>query len=42
MKILHAKILEFSKSGPEREFYNNTALPQEARKISNNQSNITP
>ena len=29
------KLLRYSKSGSKREVYNNTGLPQEARKISN-------
>ena len=34
------KPLVFSKSGSKREGYSNTHLPQEARKISNKQSNF--
>ena len=32
----------FNKSNPKREVYNNTTLPQETRKISNKQPNLTP
>ena len=32
----------FSKSSPRREFYSNTVLPQETRKILNRQPNFTP
>ena len=32
----------FSKSSSKREFYSNTVLPQETRKISNKQPNPTP
>ena len=31
-----------SKSSSKREVYSNTSLPQETRKISNKQSNLTP
>ena len=31
-----------SKSGPTREVYSNTNLPQETRKTMNRQSNFTP
>ena len=31
-----------SKSSSKREVYHNTILPQEARKISNKQPNVTP
>ena len=31
-----------SKSSSKREVYNNTSLPQEIRKISNKQPNLTP
>ena len=31
-----------SKSSPKREVYSNTVLPQETRKISNKQLNLTP
>ena len=31
-----------SKSSSKREVYSNTILPQETRKISNKQSNLTP
>ena len=31
-----------SKSSSNREVYSNTSLPQETRKISNKQSNLTP
>ena len=31
-----------SKSSSKREFYSNTSLPQETRKITNKQSNLTP
>ena len=31
-----------SKSGSKREVYSNTVLPQETRKISNKQPNLTP
>ena len=31
-----------SKSSPKKEVYSNTILPQETRKISNKQSNLTP
>ena len=31
-----------SKSSPKREIHSNEDLPQEARKISNKQSNLTP
>ena len=31
-----------SKSSPKREVYSNTRLPQETRKISSKQSNLTP
>ena len=33
---------ECSKSSPKREVYSNTILPQEIRKTSNRQPNITP
>ena len=32
----------FSKSSSKREVYSNTILPQETRKISNKQPNLTP
>ena len=32
----------FSKSSPRREFYSNTILPQETRKILNRQPNFIP
>ena len=32
----------FSKSSPRREFYSNTVLPQETRKILNRQPNFIP
>ena len=32
----------YSKNSSKREVYNNTILPQEIRKISNKQSNLTP
>lgn len=32
----------YSKSGTKREIYSNLGLPQETRKISNKQCNITP
>ena len=35
MKTQLPKLLRYSKSGSKREVYNNTGLPQEARKISN-------
>ena len=31
-----------SKSSSKREFYSNTSLPQEIRKISNKQPNLSP
>ena len=34
--------MECSKSSSKREVYSNTSLPQETRKISNKQSNLTP
>ena len=36
------KSLEYSKSGSKRDIYSKITLPQEARKISNKQPNITP
>ena len=42
MKTQYSKPLGCSKSDPKREVYNNTVLPQEARKISNTQPNLTP
>ena len=36
------KPLERSKSSSKREVYSNTILPQETRKISNKQLNLTP
>ena len=34
--------MECSKSSSKKEVYSNTILPQETRKISNKQSNLTP
>ena len=34
--------MEHSKSSSKREVYSNSISPQEARKISNKQSNLTP
>ena len=36
------KSLGWNKSGHKREVYSNTGQPQEARKISNTRSNLTP
>ena len=36
------KPMGYSKSSSKREVYSNTILPQETRKISNKQRNITP
>ena len=36
------KPMEHSKSSSKREVYSNTMLPQETRKISNKQPNLTP
>ena len=36
------KPMGFSKSSSKREVYSNTSLPEETRKISNKQSNLTP
>ena len=32
----------YNKSSPKREVYSNTILPQETRKITNKQPNLTP
>ena len=37
-----AKTFGCSKSGSKREIYSNIGLPQEVRKISNKQPNLTP
>ena len=37
-----SKPLGCSKNGSKREVYSNTGLPQETRKISNKQPNLTP
>ena len=42
MKIQWSKTYGHSKSSSKREVYSNTILPQEIRKISNKQPNITP
>ena len=42
MKAQWSKILGYSKCCSKREVYSNTALPQEARKISNKQPDLTP
>ena len=42
MKNDDPKRMGCSKSSPKREVYSNTILPQETRKISNKQSNLTP
>ena len=34
--------MDISKGSSEREVYSNSGLPQEIRKISNKQSNLTP
>ena len=36
------KSMDISKGSSEREVYSNSGLPQEIRKISNKQSNLTP
>ena len=38
----HSKPMGYSKSSSKREVYSNTILPQETRKISNKQPNLTP
>ena len=42
MKTRYAKPMGCSKSSSKREVYNNKILPQETRKISNKQPNLTP
>ena len=42
MKHDAPKLMECSKSSSKKEVYSNTILPQETRKISNKQSNLTP
>ena len=44
MKWKHSvpKSMECSKSSSKREVYSNMSLPQETRKISNKQPNLTP
>ena len=42
MKSDNSKPMGFSKSSPKREVYSNTILPQETRKTSNRQPNLTP
>ena len=42
MKKDNSKPMGCSKSSPKREVYSNTILPQETRKTSNRQPNITP
>ena len=36
------KSVGYSKSSSKKEVYSNTSLPQETRKISNKQPNLTP
>ena len=38
----HPKPMECSKSSSKKEVYSNTISPQETRKISNKQPNLTP
>ena len=38
----HPKPMGCSKSSSKKEVYSNTSLPQETKKISNKQSNLTP
>ena len=42
MKTQYSEPLGCSKSSLKREVYSNTGLPQEARKPSNKQPNLTP
>ena len=42
MKTDDPKPMGYSKSSSKREVYSSTSLPQEARKISNKKSNLTP
>ena len=42
IKTQQPKTYGISKSTSKREIYSNTILPQETRKISNNQPNLTP
>ena len=42
MKTHDTKPMGHSKSSSKKEFYSNTSLPQETRKISNKQPNLTP
>ena len=42
MKPDSPKSLGFSKGSHKREAYSDTAVPQEARKVSNTQPNLTP
>ena len=41
IKSDNSKSMGGNKSSPKREIYSNTILPQETRKISNKQPNIT-
>ena len=42
MEIQHSKIMGHDKDISKMEIYSNTGLTQETRKISNEQSNLTP
>ena len=40
--VLHSKPIECSKSSSESKVYSSTILPQDTRKISNKEPNLTP
>ena len=42
MKAQLSKPMGYSKGSSKKEVYSNTILPQETRKISNKQPNLTP
>ena len=42
MELYHIKPMGCSKRSSKREVYSNTILPQETRKVSNKQPNLTP